>query len=540
MINCPHCGASNREESIFCGNCGEPLGAASKGMCPMCGTDNPPESTVCRQCGARLVPLTVPPSEEELEIVEEEAPPAEAVEEEEAVAEPEEVAEAEAIEEVTVVPEGELERPMPPWLRKLREGPAEELPADEKEGTRLAPAELPDWLETPPEFEEMLSTEAPAVDGEEIARAEIPSWLEGLRPGEEVVTAPEEAGGPMEVTGLLKGIRGVLGIEPVLAIPRRAKPLSPFSLSATEVERARTFERVVGEPARAKAEIAPPRRVEAVARVALRWLIYLIIFIAVAVPILLGSSWAAVNMRVSGPTIAMYDAIEALDPGSVVLISHDYGPGVAAEMIPQAKAVLHHLMQGEARLIFVSLTPEGSHLAQQVVEEVAEAHEGYAYGEGYLNLGYVVGAAVGPRSIVEGFPSPGWTDFVEHRPFSEFPLARDVGSIEDIRLIVELAGGAESLRLWLEQIQGPYQIPMVAGVSAAVDPFARPYYHNQARQQLRGLMIGLVGAAEYERHSGQPGSALASMDSQSLVHIIIVLLVLFGNVAYFSGRLRKG
>jgi len=32
-----------------------------------------------------------------------------------------------------------------------------------------------------------------------------------------------------------------------------------------------------------------------------------------------------------------------------------------------------------------------------------------------------------------------------------------------------------------------------------------------------------VGAAEYERRSEQPGSALASMDSQSLVHIIVVL-----------------
>jgi hypothetical protein len=51
-------------------------------------------------------------------------------------------------------------------------------------------------------------------------------------------------------------------------------------------------------------------------------------------------------------------------------------------------------------------------------------------------------------------------------------------------------------------------------------------------------MTGLVGAAEYERLRGEAGPALAGMDSQSVVHIAIVLLILVGNVAYFSGRLR--
>jgi hypothetical protein len=54
------------------------------------------------------------------------------------------------------------------------------------------------------------------------------------------------------------------------------------------------------------------------------------------------------------------------------------------------------------------------------------------------------------------------------------------------------------------------------------------------------MMTGLVGAAEYERHSGYPGVALASMDSQSVAHVSVVLLVLIGNVAYFSGRSKRG
>jgi len=283
------------------------------------------------------------------------------------------------------------------------------------------------------------------------------------------------------VTGLLKGIKGVLAIEPMMTIPRRASPPPPFSLSTVGTEHAQTFDRVVSEPARARVEIAQPRRVEALVATTLRWIVYLIVVTAVAVPILLGSNWAAANMTVTASTGAMYEAIEALAPDEVVLVSHDYDPGVAGEMIPQAKAVLHHLMERQVLLINVSLTPEGSRLSQQVVEEVAEDHDEYVYGETHINLGYVVGAEVGPRSIAEGFPSVGWTDFVEQRPFSDFPLASHVDGIQDIKLIVELAGGAQYLRLWLEQVQSPYQVPMVAGVSATVDPFARPYYHNQAR-----------------------------------------------------------
>lgn len=511
MIKCPHCGASNKDRSKFCGDCGQPLGSAAEGTCAMCGAPNPPGSTVCSACGARLIPLSEPPSEE----------PGEAVEEE---GEGEEVVHEEETEEAPTPPEAEVEEPLPPWVEKLQELPSEEAPEEPEAEKRLAAAEIPDWLEIPPEFEDMLSEAVPPEGEEGIARAEIPPWLEELRPGEEGVAEPREPTGPAEATGLLKGVKGILGIEPVLAIPRRAKSLPPLSFSSAAIEGAEAFDSLAREPARAKAEVVRPRRVESLLGIGLRWMIYLIVATGVVAPIFLGTNWAAANMPVTAPTIAMYEAIEELPPGSVVLVSHDYDPAVAAEMIPQAKAVLHHLMKREVRLINVSLTPEGSRFSKEVVEEVGEAH-GYTNGEDYVDLGYVVGAEVGPRSIAEDLLGLGGIDFAE--------------KIEDLALIVELAGGADYLRLWLEQVQAPYQVPMVAGVSATVDPFARPYYHNEARRQLLGLISGLVGAAEYERYSGQSGVALPSMDSQSLVHVSIVLLVLVGNVAHFGGKLRK-
>jgi hypothetical protein len=324
-------------------------------------------------------------------------------------------------------------------------------------------------------------------------------------------------------TGLLKGIGGTLGIEPILAIPPRAVPLEPGSPSSAAYERADLLSSVIREPARPGIEVSDRRGVEKLAASSVRWMTYLILVVAVVVPILLGSDWSESNMPTGAGTQSMYDAIDGLPQGALVLVSLDYDPGVAGEMIPQARVVLNHLMRRGVRLLSVSLTPEGARLSRRVIEELADDY-GYRYGEDYLSLGYVVGVEAGPRSVVEGIRTPDWSDFV--------------GDGEDLALIVEFAGDPQYLRLWLEQVQGPYGLPMVAGVSATVDPFARPYYLNQARRQLLGLMTGLVGAAEYERISGEVGPALASMDSQSMAHVALILLILVGNLAYFGNSLR--
>jgi hypothetical protein len=486
----------------------------------MCDTPHPPGITVCTVCGAALVPPGVSPSEVPLEPFKREEEDATEAEEE-GVAAVSGPAQEEVVEEGGVAEEPG-EETAPPWLKKVEEL-AVEGGAEPGEGEEIQRGELPEWLEVPADFDEMLSEAARGAEQEGVARAEIPSWLESLRPEEAAeVEEPAEAAASAELTGLLKGIRGTLGIEPVLAIPRRAVAAEAAVPSQDAYERAELFSAVAREPARPGVTLAPRRRAEQLVASTVRWMTYLIVAVAVLVPILLGSRWSEENMTVGGSTTAMYETIERLPPGAVVLVSQDYDPGAAGEMLPQARAVLHHLLERGARVINVSLTPEGARLSQQVYDAVAGDY-GYGTGEGYQMLGYVVGVEAGPRSVIEGLLTGGWSDLVD-----------DVG---DIALIVEFSGTPEYLRLWLEQVQGPYGIPMVAGVSATADPFARPYYRNDAHRQLLGLMTGLVGAAEYEKLSGESGPALASMDSQSVVHIAIILLILAGNAAYFSGRL---
>ena len=51
--------------------------------------------------------------------------------------------------------------------------------------------------------------------------------------------------------------------------------------------------------------------------------------------------------------------------------------------------------------------------------------------------------------------------------------------------------------------------------------------------------IGMKGAAEYEKLIEKSGTATAGMDSQSIAHIAIILLVVVANISYFAMRRRK-
>jgi hypothetical protein len=70
-----------------------------------------------------------------------------------------------------------------------------------------------------------------------------------------------------------------------------------------------------------------------------------------------------------------------------------------------------------------------------------------------------------------------------------------------------------------------------------------PYYPRQ----LKGLMGGLQGAAEYETAliSKYPQfvktarEAQVYMGPQAVAHYVIILLVILGNISYFVGRKGK-
>jgi hypothetical protein len=63
-----------------------------------------------------------------------------------------------------------------------------------------------------------------------------------------------------------------------------------------------------------------------------------------------------------------------------------------------------------------------------------------------------------------------------------------------------------------------------------------PYVKNE---QLKGILAGMPGAAEYEALIGIRGIATNGMAAQSYGHIVIVLFIILGNLAYFITQRRE-
>jgi hypothetical protein len=123
------------------------------------------------------------------------------------------------------------------------------------------------------------------------------------------------------------------------------------------------------------------------------------------------------------------------------------------------------------------------------------------------------------------------TDY-RKKPLSEIPAMKGIKNYKDIDLLVDLAAGATP-ELWIAYAGSKYGQTIAVGCTAVS---AVGYYPFLNSNQIIGLIGGMKGAAEYEELVEAGGMAAAGMDSQSIAHILIILLIVIANVSYFAMR----
>jgi hypothetical protein len=418
---------------------------------------------------------------------------------------------------------------VPAWLAELRVQAPEAAAAIFEEVA--VDGELPEWL--------VRSESGP---DEALAPAEIPGWLLALKPPElrEGIELPApEVREWSEETGLLAGIPGTLPVEMLIAQPRAIIAAESTDLTMEDSPPARLFSEIVGRsPDATPKKIASPKA-DVLPQTA-RWIIYAILIIVVSLPIIMGKPFVSRTIEPTAATVEMHRVIESLDSLDPVLVAFDYDPTGSGEMDPIASALIGHLMDRGAKLVVVSLLPAGPATAQSLLAELAAGRPDYAqgYGERYANLGYLPGQAAAVRLLGLSLETALPRDFYG-TPLSELPVMQGLDSTRAFSLIVELAASQDTLRWWIEQAGTPFAIPLGTGASASVIPVARPYYETEARQ-LVGLVGGVPDAVTYEALVSDQGSATSSsaarLDSQLAGQLLFVLVILAGNVAYFSRR----
>jgi hypothetical protein len=132
-------------------------------------------------------------------------------------------------------------------------------------------------------------------------------------------------------------------------------------------------------------------------------------------PLPVGSLPVAANVQ------NFYDQIDSLPPNSKVLVAFDWEADRAGEMGPLSTSVVQHIMAKRARLVTLSLTPQGPALAARVTDELATNDiygnsSFYKYGTTYLNLGWRSGQEAALRSL---FASIG--TLTDYKKFAKWP-----------------------------------------------------------------------------------------------------------------------
>ena len=263
-----------------------------------------------------------------------------------------------------------------------------------------------------------------------------------------------------------------------------------------------------------------------------RWL-FLIVGLLVLGPLLrpLG-----LPLGSSRPVKLFYDAVEGIPDGSIVLMSCDYDPGAKPEVVPMTKTAFRHLLEKRCRVVITALWPGGPGLVDQTIESVAEelraAGKDVVYGRDYVFLGYKAGneavMVLMGKGIANAFPQ-------DHRanPISQLPLMQDVRDYSSFVMLVNISSGFPGTKEWVQQVNSRFHLPMVSGCTAVSAPEYYPYLQSG---QLKGLLGGMAGAAEYEKLRGEKGSATKGMDAQSLAHAFVALCILAGNLVQWSKR----
>ncbi len=258
--------------------------------------------------------------------------------------------------------------------------------------------------------------------------------------------------------------------------------------------------------------------------------IFILVAVGVIVPLLFPLGLAVTT---SPPVERVYNEIESLKPGTPVLVSVDYDPSTEPELSPMTVAVLRHCFARDLPVIITVLHPGGPGLALEISDRISK-EAGAVYGEDYAFLGYKVGPSPVILSIGQDFRVSFPADYF-NTPIDEIPLMKDVKNYNDVGLVVTLSGSTYP-DVWVAYAHERYGQKVAAGVTAVM---AADYYPFLQTGQLVGLLGGLKGAAEYEKLINRPDDGLKGMDAQTIVHLLIVVFIVLGNVAYILVQRAK-
>ncbi len=267
-----------------------------------------------------------------------------------------------------------------------------------------------------------------------------------------------------------------------------------------------------------------------------RRIVFLFVGIAVVLPFFMNVSQP---IRVSPEVQTVYDSVASLKPGSRILATFDYDPASAPELQPMAESLFRLCLERDLKIIILGLWPQGPQQAEMALQialtDSSVVKKNLQRGIDYVNLGF----QTGNEFVIQRMGADFRTMFPRDTrgiPYDSIPLLRDVRNFSNIDYSFNLSAGYPGTVEWVQVAVDRYGLKMGAGNTGVQATGMYPYLRSG---QLKGLLGGLSGAAEFERATGKIGKATFYMLPQSFSHVVVIAFIIIGNAAFFLGEKRK-
>ncbi|MBF0408871.1 MAG: hypothetical protein HQM10_16100 [Candidatus Riflebacteria bacterium] len=263
--------------------------------------------------------------------------------------------------------------------------------------------------------------------------------------------------------------------------------------------------------------------------------VFLILALAIVIPLLKPIGF---KINAGENVIKLFQFIEKLPRNSRIYLSFDYDPSSMPELHPAAVALIVHSLRLGHRPICSANWPLGGEMAEVALKKAVQlcgSGTKVVDGINYSNLGFQPGVLSKIKVMCNDFLSLYQAD-KSGKSTSGMPIFEtgktEKMTLKDFSLIVSFSAGPAGLSAFIAT-SGEHGVPVAGGCTSVSIP---DYITFIQTGQLVGLIGGMPGSAEYESLIGIVSDATKSMDSQSMAHLAIILLIIAGNIIQYKKR----
>ncbi|HWP30921.1 MAG TPA: hypothetical protein VNK96_04230 [Fimbriimonadales bacterium] len=266
-----------------------------------------------------------------------------------------------------------------------------------------------------------------------------------------------------------------------------------------------------------------------------RRILYLILMLLVGWQVI---SPLDVGNVVSVRTKDLFDYLNSLKEGDVVVIESDWTYSTKGESLPQFQALMRLLMRKKIKFIITSIDPQAPRIASYEIEQLAvePGSNNYMPGKDYFVAGYFPDAYNHVKGMVNNIRKE-----LSTRGALPFLIENNISDLSQIKIVLVVTGSS-SIDVWYERIRNKTKLGLFCTAVMSAENIL--FY---ASGQLVGIVIGAKGAFDFESLLAETfkepeytnfQSGRRYMGPLAFALMLLVLAVIIGNLALFFSRRR--